>query len=110
VILPTITAEEATAVATNPEALATITAEEATEVFDAIVLDDLTDTQLEQLVEAVQDAPTEVRESFEEEIDIFSGAVDNYVPIGSTVPVKTRRALIAIAAVALAAPAVKRRN
>jgi hypothetical protein len=111
VILPTITAAEATAVATNPEALATITAEEATEVFDAIVLDDLTDTQLEQLVEAVQDAPTEVRESFEEEIDIFgSGAVENYVPIGSTVPVKTRRALIAIAAVALAAPAVKRRN
>ena len=110
VILPTITAAEATAVATNPEALATITADEATEVFDAIELDDLTDTQLEQLVAAVQDAPTEVREAFEEEIDIFSGATDTYVPIGSTVPVKTRRALIAIAAVALAAPAVKRRN
>jgi len=110
VILPTITAAEATAVATNPEALASITAEEATEVFDAIVLDDLTDTQLEQLVAAVQDAPPAVRAAFEEEIDIFSGATDTYVPLGSTVPVKTRRALIAIAAVALAAPAVKRRN
>tara|TARA_R110000868_G_scaffold375964_1_gene640666 strand:- start:1642 stop:2103 length:462 start_codon:yes stop_codon:yes gene_type:complete len=110
VILSTITAEQATAVATNPEALATITAEEATEVFDAIVLDDLTDTQLDQLVAAVQDAPPAVRASFEQEIDIFSGATDTYVPLGSTVPVKTRRALIAIAAVALAAPAVKRRN
>jgi membrane-bound lytic murein transglycosylase B len=110
VILPTITAEEATAVATNPEVLATITAEEATEVFDAIVLDDLTDTQLEQLVAAVQDAPTEVRASFEEEIDIFSGATDTYVPIGSTVPVKTRRALIAITTVFSIAPAIKRRN
>ena len=111
VILPTITATEATAVATNSEALATITAEEATQVFDALVLDELSDTQLEQLVEAVQDAPTEVRESFEEEIDIFgSGAVDSYVPIGSTVPVKTRRALIAIGVVMSSAPALKRRN
>lgn len=110
VILPTITAAEATAVATNAEALATITAEEATEVFDAIELDDLTDTQLEQLVAAVQDAPTEVRAAFEEEIDIFSGATDTYVPIGSTVPVKTRRALIAITTVLSVAPAIKRRN
>jgi hypothetical protein len=92
-----VTAEQAVALATNPEALATITAEEATQVFEALVLDDLSDTDLVQLVSAVQDAPTEVRESFEEEIDIFgSGAVDAYVPIGSTVPVGTRRALIAI--------------
>jgi acetylornithine deacetylase/succinyl-diaminopimelate desuccinylase-like protein len=109
-ILPTITAEEATAVALNAEVLATVTAEEATQVFDALVLDDLTDTQLEQLVAAVQDAPTEVREAFEEEIDIFSGATDTYVPIGSTVPVKTRRALIAITTVMSVAPAIKRRN
>jgi hypothetical protein len=49
-----------------------------------------------ELVSAVQDAPTEVRESFEESINVFGGAVDTYVPIGSTVPVGTRRALIAI--------------
>jgi len=110
VILPTITAEEATAVALNAEVLATVTAEEATQVFDALVLDDLTDTQLEQLVAAVQDAPTEVREAFEKEIDIFNGATDTYVPIGSTVPVKTRRALIAITTVMSVAPAIKRRN
>jgi len=91
-----VTAEQAVALATNPEALATITAEEATQVFDALVLDDLSDTDLVELVSAVQDAPTEVRESFEEEINVFGGAVDTYVPIGSTVPVGTRRALIAI--------------
>jgi arginine utilization protein RocB len=91
--------------------LATITAEEATQVFEALQIDELSDTQLEQLVEAVQNAPEEVRESFEEEIDIFgSGAVDSYVPIGSTVPVKTRRALIAIAAVASLAPVAARRK
>jgi arginine utilization protein RocB len=91
--------------------LATITAEEATQVFEALQIDELSDTQLEQLVEAVQNAPEEVRESFEEEIDIFgSGAVESYVPIGSTVPVKTRRALIAIAAVASLAPVAARRK
>jgi hypothetical protein len=111
VILPTITAAEATAVATNPEALAHVTAEEATQVFEALVLDELTDDQLQELVAAVQDAPTEVRTAFEESIDIFgSGAVDTYVPIGSTVPVKTRRALIAIGAAASVAPALKRRK
>jgi len=111
VILPTITAAEATAVATNPEALAKATAEEATQVFQALELDTLSDNQLVELVAAVQDAPVAVRESFEEEIDIFgSGAVDNYVPIGSTVPVKTRRALIAIGAVMSVTPALKRRK
>jgi hypothetical protein len=92
-----VTAEQAVALATSPAALAVITAEEATQVFEALVLDDLSDTDLVQLVSAVQDAPTEVRAAFEEEIDIFgSGAVDTYIPIGSTVPVGTRRALIAI--------------
>jgi len=111
VILPTITAAEATAVATNPEALAKATAEEATQVVQALELDTLSDNQLVELVAAVQDAPVAVRESFEEEIDIFgSGAVDNYVPIGSTVPVKTRRALIAIGAVMSVTPALKRRK
>lgn len=80
-------------------------------MFEALQIDELSDTQLEQLVEAVQNAPEEVRKSFEEEIDIFgSGAVDSYVPIGSTVPVKTRRALIAIAAVASLAPLAARRK
>jgi hypothetical protein len=96
VVPPVVTAEQAVALATSPAALAVITAEEATQVFEALILDDLSDTDLVQLVSAVQDAPTEVRESFEESINVFGGAVDTYVPIGSTVPVGTRRALIAI--------------
>ena len=96
VVPPVVSPEEATALATNPEALATITAEEATQVFEALVLDDLSDEDLVQLVSAVQDAPVAVRESFEASVNVFGGAVDTYVPIGSTVPVETRRALIAI--------------
>jgi hypothetical protein len=89
-----VTPEQATELATNPEVLATITGEQATEIFEALVVEDLTEEQLTALVAAVQDAPTAVRESFESEVNIFSGAVDSYVPLGSTVPVGTRRTLV----------------
>ena len=107
---PDITEEEATALALNPEVLATITEEEATQVFEALVVEDLTDEQLEQLVASVQEAPTEVREAFEKEVDIFGGGLDTYVPIGSTVPVSTRRTLVTVAAVAMAAATATRRK
>jgi len=109
-IPPTVTPEQATALATNPEVLATVTAEQATEIFDALDVDTLTDDQLVELVAAVQDAPPTVRAAFEEEVDIFSGATDTYVPLGSTVPVSTRRALIVITTIsAIAAVAVRRK-
>lgn len=107
---PVITREQATEVALNPEVLATITPEEATKVFEALVVDDLSDAQLEQLVASVQSAPTEVRKSFEKTVDIFGGGLDTYIPIGSTVPVSTRRTLVTLAAVAMAASTVTRRK
>lgn len=99
-----VNAEEATAIATDPEALQQITADQASEVFAALELDTLTATELGALVEAVQDAPIEVREAFEEQINVFDGAVDSYVPIGSTVPISTRRLVIAAGAMLAAAP------
>ena len=107
-IPPNITEEEATKIALDPEVLATITPEQATQVFEALVIDDLTDDQLEELVAAVQEAPTEVREAFEDTVDIFSGGLDTYVPIGSNVPVSTRRTLVTLAAVTMAAAATTR--
>jgi acetylornithine deacetylase/succinyl-diaminopimelate desuccinylase-like protein len=88
--------------------LATITPEEATQVFEALVIDDLSDDQLEELVAAVQEAPTEVREAFESTVDIFGGGLDSYVPLGSNVPVSTRRTLVTLAAVTMAAAATTR--
>ena len=93
-IPPVVSPEQATELATDPEVLAEVTAEEATEIFEALVVDDLSEEQLVALVSAVQDAPVAVRKSFEAEVNVFGGAVDTYVPIGSTVPVSTRRALI----------------
>ena len=89
------TQEQATALASSPEVLAVITQEQATQIFEALDVAELSDAQTEQLIAAVQDAPTEVRAAFENTIDIFKNALDTYVPVGSNIPVGERRTLIA---------------
>ena len=90
--------EQATALASSPEVLAVITQEQATQIFEALDVAELSDAQTEELIAAVQDAPTEVRAAFENTIDIFKNALDTYVPVGSNIPVGERRTLIAITA------------
>ena len=99
-----IDAEQATELATNADLLETITADQASEIFDALDITSLDASEAAQLVEAVQDAPVAVRESFESEVNIFDGVVDTYVPIGSTVPISTRRLVIAANALLSAVP------
>jgi hypothetical protein len=89
------TQEQAVALATSQEVLATITQEQATQIFETLDVAQLSDTQTEELIAAVQDAPIEVRTAFESTIDIFKNALNSYVPIGSKIPVGTRRTLIA---------------
>jgi hypothetical protein len=92
------TQEQATAIASSPAALAVLTSEQATQVFEALDVTELDNTQLEALAEAVSDAPTEVKEAFEDKVDIFSDGLGTYVPVDSKIPVSERRTLIAIAA------------
>ena len=102
--------EQAKALATNPAVLEVATADVAEEIFAAIDEEALTPESGQAIVEAVQDAPQEVREAFEKEIDIFAGNTDTYVPVGSVIPVSQRRVLIAISAVTSLAPVVSRRR
>jgi hypothetical protein len=97
ILATAVTPDQAEALATNPEVLAVITEEQATEIFETIEVQQLDETQIAELTEAIQDAPQAVQEAFEETIDIFGG-FDDYVPTGSNVPVGERRTLIAIAA------------
>jgi hypothetical protein len=69
--------------------------EELKEVFKAIEPDELTDEQKEAIIEVIQNAPQEVKEAFEEEVDIYGGGFDNYVPVGSTIDVGARKTVIA---------------
>jgi hypothetical protein len=89
------TQEQATALASSPEVLAVITQEQATQIFEALDVAELSDAQTEALIAAVQFAPTSIRNTFEDKIDIFKNALDTYVPVGSNIPVGTRRTLIA---------------
>jgi hypothetical protein len=92
------TQEQATVIASSPAALAVLTSDQATQVFEALDVTELDNTQLEALAEAVTDAPTEVKEAFEDSVDIFSEGLGTYVPVDSKIPVSERQTLIAIAA------------
>ena len=106
----TITVDEAVAVAQDAQFVESLSSEQAVAVFDAIVVSDLSEEQIDAIVEAVQDAPTEVRAAFEQEINIFAEGFDEYVPLGSNVPVSTRKTLIAVAAGTAAVASSSRRN
>jgi len=90
--------DQAITTLSDPIAVAELTDDQATELFDQIDVDTLTNTQAAILVTAVQNAPEPVRAAFEQEINIFDGAFDQYTPIGSTVTVAMRRALVAVTA------------
>lgn len=101
----------ATQLATNSELLEVITPDQAEEIFASLDLDTLDPTQIDALVETVQNAPEEIREAFETAVNVFDGAVDSYVPVGSSVPISTRRLVIAASALLSAVPvAPSRRN
>ena len=101
---------QATLLITSPAVLNHITPAQAEQLFTEITPTELSPDEAEAVVEAVQEAPNSVRKAFESVLNIFQGFADNYVPLNSTVPVSTRRALIALGAVFLTvAPAPARR-
>lgn len=96
------TPEQAVALATSPEVLSVVSPQQAVEIFESLDVAELGEEEKTAVTEAVQSAPLEVRQVFEETIDIFSDDFGDYVPLGSAVPVDTRRTLIAVAAGATA--------
>ena len=95
----------------TPEDLATLDTEEITQLVDDIANADLTDAHAEQIAQALTDAPVEVKEAFQEAVNVFGGQFDSYVPTGSTVPVGTRRTLIAVTTATFAASSpISRKN
>ncbi len=87
----------------TPEDLATLDTQEISQLVDDIANAELTDEQAEQIALALTDAPAEVKEAFQEAVNVFGGQFDSYVPTGSTVPVGTRRTLIAVTTATFAA-------
>lgn len=99
-----LSAEDAVALATSAKVLSSLDGDQAKEVFSSLDVSNLTDDEIAEVVNAVQEAPQEVRAAFEEEINIFGsgGAMDGYVPLGSKISVGERRVVIAATGVLLA--------
>ena len=101
---------QAASLVSSPAVLASVTSEQAVALFEEITPEELSPAEAEAVVAAVQEAPTSVRKAFEAVLNMFEGFADNYVMTGQQVPIKTRRALIALSAVFLTvAPAPIRR-
>ena len=104
-----VDSEQATELATSPKVLESIDGEQAASVFNAIVVAEVSEEAGAAISEALTEAPTDVKESFEEEINVFAGVFDTYTAIGSSIDVGTRRSVIAVnlvtSTVALAAAA-----
>ena len=98
-----VSPEQATELAMSAEVLDSISGDQAEEVFSAVPVDALTAEQGQAIVDAVQDAPAEVRKAFEKVINLFGGQFDEYVPLGSNIPISSRRTLVVIGATMMAA-------
>ena len=107
-----VTSDQATQLATSAAVLESITGDQATEVFASIDTGELSGEEAAAIVEALLEAPTEVKEAFEEEINVFEGGFDEYVPTDSTISVGARRVVVAATTVSfiLPAPVVSRRQ
>lgn len=90
--------------------LDTITGTDAEELFAALNEAALTPAEGDALVAAVQDAPVSIRALFEDQVNIFAGATDSYIPLGSTVPVGTRRVIIITTGLLVAMPTATTRR
>jgi hypothetical protein len=70
----------------------------------------MSQSDIDRLIAEVQVAPDDVRQEFEASVDLYSGAFDDYVPVGSNVPVRTRRVVIAVATATMMPVARRRRT
>ena len=98
-----VTEDQATDLATSEKVLESIDTDQAAEIFDAIPVGDLSTAEEAALVAAVSDAPDEIKDEFETQIDVYGEGLDDYVPTGSQVDVGSRRTLLAATAALSAA-------
>ena len=99
------TQEQVLEVVSNPLVLQAISFEQAEELFADLDVGEISVEEGGAIVNAVQTAPQEVRVAFQETVNVFAGVFDEYVAVGSSVPVRTRRLIIAATAAMFLLPA-----
>jgi PA14 domain len=110
VLASNITTDQAVSIASSPEVLAAITQEQAEAIFEQIVVEELSVEQADELVAALNEAPTKVKKAFQETINVFTGLFDSFQMVGQTIPVGERRTLVAVSNTLVAVGASLRRR
>ena len=94
----------------DPAQLETLTPQQIEQVFEELVVEDLTEDQAEELVAVLTEAPTKVKKAFENKVNVFSGLFNSYKMAGQTIPVEERRTLLAVSNTLVAVGASLRRR
>lgn len=81
-----------------------ITIQKLDEVLQSEAFEQLSIAELEVVSEILSAAEDEVKAEFEEQINVFDGRFDSYVPKGSAISVAQRRVMVVVSAVILTAP------
>ena len=98
-----LTNDQATVLATSIKVLENLGLKKVAQVFRSIDTGNITEEQGEKIVETVQVANKKVRRSFEENVNVFAGKFDSYVPLNSKINVEDRRTVVAVSVVSTAA-------
>lgn len=91
-----LSADESLVLALSEDVLEVVSETQAEEIFDALVVDELSPAEELLLVTVLSGQPDEIKDVFEDSVNVYSEGLDDYVPAGSFVDVGTRRALVAV--------------
>lgn len=91
-----LSADESLVLALSEDVLDVVSETQAEAIFDALVVDELSPAEELLLVTVLSGQPDEIKDVFEESVNVYSEGLDEYVPAGSFVDVGTRRALVAV--------------
>ena len=96
--------------AINPSVVESLSTTEAEVLFASLDEESVTEDQAALIIQALDEAPDEVKQAFEENVNVFSGLWSSYKMVGQTISVAERVTLVAVANTMGAATAVLRRR
>jgi len=110
ILTTALSSDQAVSIASSPEVLAAITQDQAEQIFEELVVEQITVEQADELVAALNEAPTKVKKAFQDTINVFAGVFDSFQMVGQTIPVGQRRTLVAVSNTLVAVGAGLRRR
>lgn len=109
-IQPNMSNQQILQQAINPSVVESLSTTEAEVLFASLDEESVTEDQAALIIQALDEAPDEVKQAFEENVNVFSGLWSSYKMVGQTISVAERVTLVAVANTMGAATAVLRRR